>query len=108
MGKENDMTQDQYMRMLNSFADYFDKIIILWRNGLKVRCRNFTCLSETSLDVGEEGYVGEYTIGVNEVEILEKGKDNSVEIYIHSIDISLACVPEVIQKEDGTVLWQRQ
>lgn len=101
------MNNDQYMEMLNSFADYFDPIVISWSNGLKVKCRNFTCLSETSLEPGDDDYVGEYTVGVDEVEILEEGNDNSVEIYNDSIEISLACIPERITSEDGTVLWQR-
>ena len=100
------MNNDQYMEMLKSFADYFDTIIISWSNGLKVKCKNFTCLSETSLEPDDEDYIGEYTVGVNEVEILEKGSDNSIEVYDNSIDISLACVPAKITLEDGTVLWQ--
>ena len=102
------MNNVQYMQMLESFADYFDTIIISWHNGLKIKCKNFTCLSETSLEPDDEGYVGEYTVGVNEVEIPEGGNDNSIEIYRNSIDISLSCIPKTIAKKDGTVLWQTE
>ena len=67
------MNNDQYMKMLKSFSDYFDTIVISWSNGLKVKCKNFTCLSETSLGPSDKDYIGEYTVGTNEIEILEKG-----------------------------------
>ena len=41
------------------------------------------------------------------MEILEKGNDDSVEIYDNSIEICLLNIPEKISLPDGTVLWQR-
>lgn len=101
------MNNEQYIEMLAVFNKYFKPMIIQWPNGLKVKCKSFTGIMENDLEPDEADYVGEYSAGVNEVEILEQGSDDSVEIYDDSIEICLKCIPEIISKEDGTVLWRR-
>lgn len=100
---------EEYKNLLYAIDDYFQKnpIIIQWSNGLKVKCKSFTGIIETDIEPNEEDYIGEYTIGVNEVEVLQPGTDNSVEIYENSIEISLKCIPETVSLEDGSVLWQK-
>ncbi len=98
------------MQMLYVFNYAYDKnkkILIDWRNGLKVKCSSLTGVYETDTEPGDEDYIGEYAAGVNEVEILEKGNDDSVEIYDNSIEICLLNISEKISLPDGTVLWQR-
>jgi len=90
------------------FNKYFAPLIIRWSNGLKIKCKSFTGIIETDIEPDEEDYIGEYTAGVNEVEILEKGTDGSVEIYGNSIEICLKNIPRKIALEDGTVLWERK
>lgn len=99
----------QYKELLYTIDDWFQKepIIIQWSNGLKVRCRSFTGICETDTEPDDEDYIGEYSVGVNEVEVLEKGMDDLVEIYDNSIEISLINTPEKIMLEDGTILWQK-
>ena len=100
---------EEYMNMLYAIDDYFqrDPIIIQWSNGLKVRGLSFTGITETDTGPGDEDYIGEYSVGVTDVEVLQPGNDNSVEIYEGSIEISLKCIPEKVSLEDGTVLWQQ-
>ena len=99
---------EQYKKLLFVIDDYFegDVLIIEWRNGLKIKCRSFTGICETDTEPGDEDYIGEYSVGVNEVQVLSQGNDNSVEIYNDSIEISLKCIPEKVSLEDGTVLWK--
>ena len=104
------MNEQEYMKMLYVIDDYYegDPIIIEQSNGLKVKCKSFTGMTETDTEPGDEDYIGEYSAGVNEVEVLEQGNDDSVDIYDSSMDICLKCVPEKISKENGTVLWERK
>lgn len=101
---------EKYKKLLFVIDDYFesDALIIEWKNGLKIRCKSFTGICETDTEPGDENYIGEYSIGVNEVEILSQGDDDSVEIYDNSIEISLKCIPEKVSLEDGTVLWENK
>lgn len=101
------MTNKKYMKLLFAIDEYFEKekLIITWPNGLIVKCNSFSGLMETDIEPGEEGFIGEYTIAVNEVEIIREGNDNSVEIFNNAIEISLKCIPNVISLEDGTVIW---
>lgn len=101
---------ERYKKLLYIIDDYFEKdlLIIEWSNGLKVKCRSFTGICETDTEPGDEDYIGEYSAGVNEVEVIEQGTDNSIEIYDDSIEISLKSIPEKISLEDGTLLWQRE
>lgn len=101
------MNNEEYMEMLMIFHTHFETIIIEWSNGLKVKCKSFTGITETDTEPGDEDYIGEYSAGVDEVQVLEQGKDNSVEIYDDAIEISLKCIPDRISLEDGSVLWQR-
>ena len=99
---------EKYKKLLYAIDDYFQKdpLIIEWKNGLKVRCKSFTGICETDTEPGDEDYIGEYSIGVNEVQILSAGSNNSIKIYDGSIEISLKCIPERVSLEDGTVLWK--
>ena len=101
---------EKYKKLLFVIDDYFesDALIIEWKNGLKIRCKSFTGICETDTEPGDENYIGEYSIGVNEVDILSQGDDDSVEIYDNSIEISLKCIPEKVSLEDGTVLWENK
>jgi len=101
---------EQYKKMLFAIDDWFqrDPILIQWRNGLKIKCRSFTGITETDTEPGDEDYIGEYSIGVNEVEVLETGNDDSIGIYDGSIEICLLNIPEKIMSGDGAVLWQRE
>lgn len=102
--------EEQYKNLLFVIDDFFEKdtLIIEWRNGLIIKCKSFTGICETDTELGDENYIGEYSIGVNEVQVLEPGCDDSVEIYDDSIEISLKCIPEKVSLEDGTVLWKKQ
>ena len=101
------MEEQKYKELLYVIDDWFNKDpIIQWSNGLKVKCRSFTGICETDIEPDEEDYIVEYTIGVNEVEILEPGSDDSVEIFDDSIEICLLNIPEKIMTEDGSILWQ--
>jgi len=104
------MTGQEYMKMLYVIGDYYEgpPILIQWDNGLKVKCRSFTGITETDTEPGEPDYIGEYSIGVNEVEVMEEGTDDTIGIYEGSIEISLLNIPEKVMSEDGTVLWQRE
>jgi len=97
------------MKLLYIIDDYFEKepLIIEWENGLKIKCKSFTGIMETDTEIGDEDYIGEYSIGVNEIEIIEDGIDNSIEIFDNSIEISLKCIPRKVLLEDGTILWQK-
>lgn len=99
--------EEKYKTLLFIIDDYFEKdfLIIEWKNGLKVKCRSFTGICETDSEPEDEDYIGEYSIGVNEIQVLSERNDNSVEIYDDSIEISLKCIPNKISLEDGTVLW---
>ena len=101
---------EKYKKLLYAIDDYFQKdpLIIEWKNGLKVRCKSFTGICETDTEPGDEDYIGEYSIGVNEVQILSAGSNNSIKIYDGSIEISLKCIPERVSLENGTVLWERE
>ena len=105
------MNSNEYMTMLYNFDDAFDnakKLLISWSNGLKVRCSSLTGVYETDTEPGDEDYIGEYAVGINEIEVLEKGSDNSIEIYDNSMEISLVNIPEKITLEDGRVIWERK
>ena len=99
---------ENYKKLLYAIDDYFQKesLIIEWKNGLKVRCKSFTGICETDTEPGDDDYIGEYSIGVNEVQILSAGSNNSIKIYDGSIEISLKCIPKRVSLEDGTVLWE--
>lgn len=101
-----------YKELLYVIDDWFQKdfIIMQWGNGLKIKCRSFTGICETDTEPGDEDYIGEYSAGVNEIEVIEKGRDDSIESYIydHSMEISLKTVPEKIMLEDGTMLWEKE
>jgi len=104
------MNNNDYMNMLYIFNDSFDndkKLLIYWANGLKVKCNSITGMYETDTEPEDDDYIGEYAAAVGDVEILEKGIDNSVLIYNDCIEISLKSVPDKISLEDGTILWQK-
>lgn len=104
------MNSEKYSALMNALNYGFDndsKLIIIWNNGLKIRCTSLTGEYETDTVPNDNDYIGEYAACVSDVEILEKGIDDSVEIYDDSIEISLKCIPENISSEDGAVLWQR-
>ena len=101
---------EEYMKLLYVIDNYFQKdpILIQWGNGLKVKCTSFIGIYETDTEPEDEDYIGEYAIAVDNVEIIEKANDKSVEIFNDCIEISLKCIPEKIWSEDGTVLWQQR
>jgi len=100
---------EKYRKLLYAIDDYFETIplIIEWDNGLKVKCNSITGIYETDTEPGDKDYIGEYAAAVGDVEILEKGTDDSVLIYNDCIEISLKCIPDKISLEDGTILWQK-
>lgn len=103
------MNNKNYLALMNALNYGFDnekKLIIYWNNELVVKCISITGEYETDTEPGDEDYIGEYAAAVGDVEILQQGKDASVEIYNDCIEISLKCIPEKISLEDGTVLWQ--
>jgi hypothetical protein len=105
------MNNESYLKLMSALNYGFDnnkKLIIYWDNGLKIKCTSLTGEYETDTEPGDEDYIGEYAAGVNEVEILEKGKDDSVKLYNNSMEISLINILEKIFLEDGSVLWQRE
>ena len=64
--------------------------------------------AETDTEPEDEDYIGEYSVGLLVEEVLTPGRDDSVEIYKGSIEISLKCIPERISLPDGTLLWERK
>ena len=102
------MNREQYLEMLYVFHNNMRYLIVEWCNGLKVKCLSFTGLMETDTEPGDEDYIGEYSVGLTNVEVLTPGRDDSVEIYKGSIEISLKCIPERISLPDGTLLWERK
>ena len=104
------MENDKYMKMLFVIHKYFQKdpIIIEWTNGLKVKCKSTSGIFENDAEPEDDDYVGEYSIGVSEAEILQQGKDDSFEIYDTAFEICLLNIPEKITLEDGTVLWEKE
>ena len=101
---------EKYKKLLYSIDDYFegDALIILWSNGLKVKCNSITGIYETDTEPEDDNYIGEYAAAVGDVEILQQGTDNSIEIYNDCIEISLKCIPEKVSTENGTVLWENK
>ena len=103
------MNNKKYLELLHFFNQSFDDgstLIIEWKNGLKVRCNSITGIYETDAEPGDDDYIGEYAAAVGDVEILQQGNDDSVEIYNDCIEISLKCIPERVSLENGTVLWE--
>ncbi len=103
------MTNEKYMELLMAIDEHFEKekIVLSWSNGLIVKGRSFTGIMETDIEPDEENFIGEYTIAVNEVEVVCEGTDDSVEIFDNAIEISLKCIPEIVSLEDGTVIWKK-
>ncbi len=99
---------ENYKKLLYAIDDYFQKepLIIEWKNGLKVKCNSITGMYETDTEPGDDDYIGEYAAAIGDVEILQQGTDDSVEIYNGCIEISLKCIPKKVSLEDGTVLWE--
>ena len=94
---------------MDIFNQYFCKdMIITWPNGMKIKCNAFHGMAESGEDdIEYEG--GFYTL-VKDVEILERGKDNSISEFssFESILICIKNIPDKIELLDGTVLWQRK
>lgn len=103
------MENDKYMKMLFVIDEQFERapILIEWSNGLKIKCKSTSGIFENDAEPEEDDYVGEYSIGVSEIKILEKGNDDSIELSDSSMEISILNIPEKISLEDGSVLWQR-
>ena len=104
------MDNEKYLKLLYTFNYGFDNnklLIIEWNNGLQIKCNSITGIYETDTEPEDEDYIGEYAATVGDVEILQQGRDNSVEIYNGCIEISLKCIPERVSLEDGTVLWEK-
>lgn len=106
------MTNEEYMKMLYTFNYAYDndkKLIIEWANGLKVLCASETGVYETDTEPGDEDYIGEYATFVEDVEVLLPGRDDSVPYYpeLGTAEITIHAIPERIELEDGTVLWER-
>ena len=103
------MSEKKYlelMSVLNHAYDNDNKLIIYWDNGLKICCLSITGEYETDTEPEDDDYIGEYAAAVGDVEILQQGTDDSVEIYNNCIEISLKCIPAKVSLEDGTVLWE--
>ena len=100
----------KYKALLYSIDDYFEAepLIILFSNGLKVKCNSITGIYETDTEPKDDDYIGEYAAAVGDVKVLQQGTDSSVEIYNDCIEISLKCIPEKVSLEDGTVLWENK
>jgi len=102
------MNRQEYIDFMCLFNEYAGEyLIITFPNGLKVKCNAFHGMAESDTEPGDEDYIGEYYTLVNEVEIITKGGDGTVEICNNGMEISLKCLPEKIELEDGTLLWQR-
>lgn len=104
------MCDEKYLKLLSSLDYGFDNdkpLIIVWNNNLKVKCNSITGTYETDTEPEDDDYIGEYAAAVGDVEILQQGTDNSVEIYNDCIEISLKCIPQKVSLEDGTVLWEK-
>ena len=96
----------ELMSVLNYCYDNEKKLIISWNNGLVVYCTSITGEYEPDTEPGDDDYIGEYAAAVGDVEVLQQGTDNSVEIYNNCIEISLKCIPKKVSLENGTVLWE--
>lgn len=104
------MNDEKYLALMSALNYCYDnekRLNINWSNGLNVSCTSITGEYETDTEPGDEDYIGEYAAAVGDVEVLQQGNDNSVEIYNDCIEISLKCIPEKVSLEDGTVLWTK-
>ena len=101
------MDNQKYMNMLMVFSRYLDSVVIYWANGMITKCVSDFGINETGLNPNDEEYVGEYYTVVKVVEILENGSDSSILIFNDYIEISLVNIPNKIELEDGTVLWEQ-
>ena len=105
------MNNEKYLELLYSLDYGFDNdipLVIVLNNNLKVKCKSITGMYETDTEPEDEDYIGEYAAAVGDIEILQQGTDNSVEIYNDCIEISLKCIPEKVLLEDGTLLWSNE
>jgi len=103
------MTMNEYDQMLSKLHTCCGKtILILWQNGLKVKCRLFLSMSETSDTPEEEERLGVYYSAVDILEIINAGTDDSVRIYNDTITINKTTIPDKIMLEDGTIVWERE
>jgi len=101
------MSEQEYLELMYVFRyNMGEDMLITFPNGLKAKCNAFHGMAESDTEPGDDDYIGEYYTFVKDVEIIEKGRDDSVEIYNDSIEISLKCIPSRIELEDGTLLWQ--
>ena len=102
------MEEKQYETLMNVITeiDEDELIVIVWSNGLSVRCSSYIGAVETSLEPEDEGFVGERVAIVNKVDIIEQGNDDSVMIFNNGIEINLTTIPEKVMLEDGTVVWE--
>jgi hypothetical protein len=85
---------EKYKKLIYVIDGYFEgePLIIQWNNGLKVKCNSITGIYETDTEPDDEDYIGEYAAAEGDVEIIEQGKDESVQIYNDCIEISLKCI----------------
>ena len=101
------ITKQQYEEMLMIFNTLknIEYLIITWHNGLKVKCSPFLGMEESDTEPEDEDYIGEYYTIVDQVEILEEGRDDSIKIDNDGIEINIFTIPDKIETLDGTVLW---
>jgi len=104
------MKKQDYMKLIKSLCGKFTQgIVIYWKNGLKVK--GYICdVGETpSWDVKKNGV---YYAIIEEIEILEEPKDDTVAIAHNpdcdSIEINMTTIPEKITLEDGTIVWEKK
>ena len=104
------MNDKDYMNMLYVLNDAFDnelKLFIEWANGLRISCLSITGTYETDSEFDSEEYIGEYAAVVGDIDVLNKGNDDSVSIFNNCIEISVKNVPNKILSEDGNILWEK-
>ncbi len=95
-----------------------DYMIMYFSDGLIVKFVNNFGTNEAGIDEGEEGYYGDYYTIIDIIEIVKKAEveefvidrwqDNQTgELGNMGMEISLLCIPEKVEKEDGTLVWKK-
>ncbi len=110
-----------YMNLLHSIdpREIDNYMVMYFSDGLIVKFINDFGTNEGGIEEEEEGYYGEYYTIIDVIEIVKKAEVEEVfvdqwyseekdEYGNKCIEISLLCVPDKVEKEDGTLVWEKK
>ncbi len=111
---------EHYMDLLYAIEPWEieNYMLMYFSDGLVIKFINNFGTNESGIDEGEEGYYGDYYTIIDVIEIVKKAEVEEVlvdqwyseeknEYGNKCIEISLLCVPEKVEKEDGTLVWEK-